>query len=152
MEHEAAHLQDGQPKPVLGKQHFETVAKGSKEFDEYLKTTLRAGDDEIAIRDQWRNDHYLDADVTQNSSRKPLPKAFSSRTTAAAVSESSDSDSSDDSDTEGEDDEEVKGKATVEEGIAHSDAEEDVDEDELSSADIKKLLKLQALMKKGKKK
>ncbi|KAL2286014.1 hypothetical protein FJTKL_07262 [Diaporthe vaccinii] len=98
VEHEAAHLKAGQPIPVLGKKHFETVAEGSKEFDRYLKRTLQGGDDEIAMRDQWRNDYYQEVEVTRPSSLKPLPKASSSRTAPPAVTDS-ESESIDDSET-----------------------------------------------------
>ena len=150
MEHEAAHLGEGQPKPVLGKHHFETVAEGSKEFDRYLKRTLRAGDDEIAMRDQWRNDHYLEADNTRPSSRRPFPNASSSRTAAPAVTDSSESETSVGSESESEEDEDGNVKPAAEGGIAHPDAGPDADEDDISPADIKKFLRLQKLMRKDK--
>lgn len=151
MEHEAAHLKDGQAMPVLRKQHFDAVAEGSKEFDRYLKRTLRGGDDEIARRDQWRNDYYPEANITQPPSLKPRPKASSSRTAHAGVTDS-ESDSSDGSDSESEDDEDANIKPVAEGDIAHLDAEADEDEDEISSADFKEYLKFKALMGKNKKK
>ncbi|KAK7696751.1 hypothetical protein SLS64_014260 [Diaporthe eres] len=153
VEHEAAHLKAGQPIPVLGKKHFETVAEGSKEFDRYLKRTLQGGDDEIAMRDQWRNDYYQEVEVTRPSSLKPLPKtlASSSRTAPPAVTDS-ESESSDESETESKDDEDGNIKPVAEGGIAHLDAEADVDEDEISNADFKEFLKFKALMGKNKKK
>lgn len=151
VEHEAAHLKAGQPIPALGKKHFETVAEGSKEFDRYLKRTLQGGDDEIAMRDQWRNDYYPEADITRPSSLKPLPKASSSRTAPLAVTDS-ESESSDDSETESKDDEDGKNKPVAEGGIGRLDAEADADEDEISNADFKEFLKFKALMGKNKKK
>ncbi|KAG6354754.1 hypothetical protein INS49_003835 [Diaporthe citri] len=152
VEHEAVHLKAGHPMPVLGKRHFETVAEGSKEFDRYLKRTLQGGDDEIAMRDQWRNDYYPEADITRPSSLKPLPKASSSRTAPPTVTES-ESESSDDSDTESKDDEDGNIKPVAGGGTAHFKlgAGVDVDEDEISSADFKEYLKFKALMGKNKK-
>ncbi|KAJ0122199.1 hypothetical protein J7T55_002711 [Diaporthe amygdali] len=153
VEHEAAHLEDGQPIPVLGRQHFETVAEGSKEFDHYLKRTLQGGDDEIAMRDQWRNDHYLEADIKRPSSLKPLPKVSSSRTAPPPpIVTDSESESSDGSETDDKDDEDVNIKPMAEGGIAHLDAGADVSDDEISSADFKEYLKFKALMGKNKKK
>lgn len=153
MEHEAAHLEHGQPIPVLGRQHFETVAEGSKEFDHYLKRTLQGGDDEIAMRDQWRNDHYLEADIKRPSSLKPLPKVSSSRTAPPPpIVTDSESESSDGSETDDKDDEDVNIKPMAEGGIAHLDAGADVSDDEISSADFKEYLKFKALMGKNKKK
>lgn len=123
------------------------MAKGSKEFDSYLMRTLRGGDDEIAFRDQWRIDNYQEADIKRPSSVKSLHKASSSRTAAPAVTES-ESGSSDDSDTDGTDDEDGDIKPVAQGGAAQLDE----DDDEISSADIKKFLKIQALMGKGKKK
>lgn len=151
MEHEAAHLKAGQSIPVLGKKHFEAVAEGSKEFDRYLKRTLQGGDDEIAMRDQWRNDYYQEVEVTRPLSLKPLPKASSSRTAPPAVTDS-ESESSDDSETESKDDEDGNIKAVAEGGIAHLEAEADVDEDEISNADFEEFLRFKALMGKNKKK
>ncbi|KAI3391129.1 hypothetical protein diail_7926 [Diaporthe ilicicola] len=151
VEHEAAHLKDGQPIPVLGKHHFETVAAGSKEFDRYLNRTLQGRDEDIAIRDQWRNDSYLEADITTHASPKPLPKASSSRTARPAVTDS-ESDSSDGSDTDSKDDDNSSNGPVAEGTIAQLDAGEDVDEIEISSADFKEYLRFKALMGKNKKK
>ncbi|KAL1883328.1 hypothetical protein Daus18300_000386 [Diaporthe australafricana] len=152
VEHEAAHLKEGQALPVMGKQHFETVAEGSKEFDRYLKRTLHGGDDEIAMRDQWRNDSYPDAYLKQQPSPvKPLPKASSSRAAHPAVTDS-ESESSNDSDSENEDNEDANIEPVAEGDTAQLVAGEDVDDDEISSADFKEFLKFKALMGKNKKK
>lgn len=58
VEYDAAQLAPGSPKLALGKTHFEIVAEGSKEFDNYLMRTLQGADDEIAFQDQWRDDHF----------------------------------------------------------------------------------------------
>lgn len=149
MGHEAAHTIEGQPKPVLGKHHFEIVAEGSKEFDRYLMRTLQGGDDVIAMRDQWRNDHYHEADVThpQLSSLKPLPKASSSRTAPPIVTDS-ESESSDGSQTEDKDDEDEDGNvnAVAERGIAPLDAGADMAEDETSGADFTEFLRFKNFM------
>ncbi|KAG8162771.1 hypothetical protein KVR01_007249 [Diaporthe batatas] len=150
VEHEAAHLSPGQPTPVLGKAQFETVAKGSKEFDCYLKRTLQGGDDEIAMRDQWRNDIYQDADDTRPSSLKPAPKGSSSRNPNPPVT-SSESEGSDDSETEDEDEGGGDAKPAGEASAAQLDTG-DVDEGEITEADFKKFMKFQALMREGKKK
>lgn len=149
MEHEAAHLKPGQPIPVLGKEQFETVAKGSKEFDRYLKRTLQGGDDEIAMRDQWRNDIYQDADDTRPSSLRPGPKGSSSRNPNPMVSDS-ESEGSDDSESEDDDDDDVETKPAGEGSPAQLD-EGEMDGDEITEADIKKFMKFQALMKGSKK-
>lgn len=151
VEHEAAHLEDGQPIPVLERKHFETVAEGSKEFDLYLKRTLQGRDDEIARRDQWRNDYYQEADNTRPPSLKPVPKASSSRTAPPMVTES-ESESTDDSETEDEDEEDGDMKSTGEGSTSKLDVGDEVDEGEITSADIKEFLKFRALMGKNKKK
>lgn len=138
---------------MLGKQHFEIVAEGSKEFDRYLMRTLQGGDDVIAMRDQWRNDHYHEADVTpsQLSSLKPLPKASSSRTAPPVVTDS-ESESSDGSETEDKDDEDGNINPVAERGITHLDAGADVEEDETSGADFKEFLRFKNFMSQNKKK
>lgn len=144
MEHAAAHTKEGQPKPVLGKQQFETVAKGSKEFDHYLRKTLQGGDDEIAIRDQWRDDHYHDAHVTQLSPPKPPPKASSSRAGRPMVTDSESGDS-DDSETEDEDDDDVNMKATTI-NSSNLEAEVDVGKEGTTSAQFEEFLRYKAFM------
>lgn len=143
MEHEAAHLQPGQPIPVLGKAHFETVAKGSKEFDRYLKRTLQGGDDEIAMRDQWRNDIYQDVDDPRPPSLKPASKSqgFSSRKPNTMVT---DSESGESDDTETEDEDEGDGHGDMKpagEGSATQPGKGEVNGDEFTEADFKKFLK-----------
>ncbi|KAJ9156114.1 AAA family ATPase [Pleurostoma richardsiae] len=96
-EHEAAEAGSATAKPVLGKAQFDVVALGSKEFDMYLRRTLQGADDEIAIRDQWRDDHFTD----------PVPKAFGKRASRVAFldqDESVDDDSEDDTESEDDDD------------------------------------------------
>lgn len=148
MEHQAAHLKDGEPIPVLGRQHFETVAEGSKEFDRYLRRTLLAGDEEIARRDQWRNDYYQEADVTRPPSVRPLPKASSSRTAPQAVTDS-ESESSDDSETESNDDDggNIKPVTGTEGAVAKRDAGANVDDDD---DDYQDFLKFKAMKEKNK--
>jgi hypothetical protein len=58
IEYEAAQLPAGAPKPLLSKAHFKAVAEGSKQFDIYLRRTLQGADDEIAKKDQWRDDYF----------------------------------------------------------------------------------------------
>lgn len=147
MEHEAAHLEDGQPIPVLSRRHFKTVAEGSKEFDRYLKRTLQGGDDEIARRDQWRNDYYQEVDLARPASLIPPPQAAPSRTAHPLVTDS-ESESSDDSDTESKDDEDDNIKPAAEGGVAPLDTGAGVDED----ADFKEYLRFKALMEKNKSK
>ncbi len=78
----------GQSKPELGKAQFKRVAEGSKEFDNYLRKTLQGADDEIAIRDQWRDDHF---------DTRAAPTLSTWKTAQKVSSESdSESDSSDD--------------------------------------------------------
>ncbi|EFW98530.1 hypothetical protein CMQ_4382 [Grosmannia clavigera kw1407] len=43
-------------KPSLGKKQFKVVAEASRKFGDYLIRTLQGFDDEIAAKDQWRND------------------------------------------------------------------------------------------------
>lgn len=150
MEHQAAHLQDGQPIPVLGRQHFETVAEGSKEFDRYLRRTLLAGDEEIARRDQWRNDYIQDVDITRPPSVKPLPKASSSRAVPRAVTDS-ESESSDGSETESNDDNDgnIKPVTETEGDVAHVDAGANAEDDD---ADFQEFLRFKAMKAKNRKK
>lgn len=155
MEHEAALKKEGEPKPVLGKQQFEIVAAGSKEFDRYLMKTLQGGDDEIARRDQWRDDHYHDPDpdVTPLPSLKPAPKPSSSRMPSVMmVTDSEASDGSDDSDESEDEDDLAAGKGKVAaRKESNPDTKADADEDGITSADIEKFLRIQALMEKSKK-
>lgn len=148
MEHQAAHLEDGQPIPVLGRQHFETVAEGSKEFDRYLRKTLLAGDEEIARRDQWRNDYIQDVDITRPPSVKPLPKASSSRAVPQAVTDS-ESESSDDSETESknDDDDNIEPVTGTEGGVAQADAGANAEDDD---AEFQEFLKFKAMKAKNK--
>lgn len=129
---------------MLGRQHFKTVAEGSKEFDSYLKRTLHGGDDEIAMRDQWRNDYYQAVDLARPSSLKPPPQAAPSRTAQPFVTDS-ESESSDDSETESKYDEDDNMKPAAEAGTARLAAGADADD-----ADFKEYLRFKALMEKNK--
>ncbi|KAH8885480.1 hypothetical protein GQ53DRAFT_628393, partial [Thozetella sp. PMI_491] len=101
VEHEAAQRGSGQPVPVLGKSQFDLVARGSKEFDSYLIKTLQGGDDEIAMRDQWRHDHFDASAQAVSSSRtasgRPLRDDFESEI------ESESEETEEETDTEDED-------------------------------------------------
>lgn len=133
---------------MLGRRHFETVAEGSKEFDIYLKRTLQGGDDEIARRDQWRNDYYQEADITQHPSVKPLPKASSSRTAPRAVTDS-ESESSDDSETESNDEEDGNTKPVTEGGFAQVNTGGNADDED---AEFQQFLEFKAMKAKNKRK
>lgn len=135
--------------PVLGKHQFEIVAEGSREFDRYLMKTLHGGDDEIARRDQWRDDHYHDADLgTQLSPLSPAPKIPSSRAPAPVVT-GSESEGSEDSESDDEEDDDDNNIVDAQEG-SHREAKGKAEEEELTSADFEKFLKFQAMMGKTK--
>lgn len=137
--------------PVLGKHQFQIVADGSKEFDRYLMNTLQGGEDELAKRDQWRDDHYHDTDQgTLLSPLSPVPKTPSSRAALAVVSDS-ESEGSEDSDSDDEEDDDGNNKSDAKRG-SHREAGGKAEEEELTSADIEKFLRFQAMMGKMKKK
>lgn len=138
---------------MLGKQQFEIVAKGSKEFDRYLKALLQGGDDEIARRDQWRDDQYHDAETPQMSLSKPTPKISSSRAEFPVVTES-ESEGSDDSETkddDDEDDEDIDVKTTAKDK-SNPDAEVNVEAKGVTSTDFEDFMRFKAFMEKDKKK
>lgn len=108
MEYEATQIGEGQPKPTLGKAQFEIVAQGSKEFDKYLIGTLQGADDEIAIRDQWRDDRFdVSAGLTSSKSKSER-KASRASFQSATDSESYESDETDcEDEDESEDDDAI---------------------------------------------
>lgn len=110
--------------------------------------TLQGGDDEIARRDQWRDDMYDDANIKQLSPSKPRPKAPSSRVGGPMVTDP-ESDDSDDSDSETEDGEDEGSNIhATNERQPNVDTEANAEEDQISSADIKDFLRFMA--RKGK--
>lgn len=156
MEHEASYTKEGQPKPVLGKQQFETVAEGSKEFDRYLKLTLQGGDDEIAMRDRWRDDRFPDE---ANSVPPPAPslttapsRASSSRVPAPAVTDS-ESEEEDEDDSEDEDDNDDDGNmkaASKKESSAGGDSS--TPDNGQIQAEFEEFMRIKKMMEKQRKK
>lgn len=114
MEHEAAQNEAGQPKPILGKAQFEIVAQGSKEFDSYLMKTLQGADDEIAIRDQWRDDRFDAGVVLTSSKSKPAQKVSRADFQSVRNSESDSTSTEDESESEDEDGDEDEDDDTME--------------------------------------
>ncbi|KAI5458937.1 hypothetical protein BGZ63DRAFT_361223 [Mariannaea sp. PMI_226] len=105
VEHQATQLPPGSPKPTLGKEQFKIVAKGSKEFDSYLIRTLQGADDEIAMRDQWRNDQFeLGLGGAPSVTSKSAKKSSSSKLQRgkALLSEESSSDTVTESESDSE--------------------------------------------------
>lgn len=97
-------IEPGQPKPALGKAQFGIVAQGSKEFDGYLIRTLQGADDEIAIRDQWRDDRFdPGASLGGHSLSKTVQEPPQTSFKNAMESES---DESEETESEDDDDEE----------------------------------------------
>ncbi|KAF5541680.1 AAA family ATPase [Fusarium phyllophilum] len=58
-EHQSMTQSPGDPRPTLGKEQFEAVARGFMQFDEYISKTLGATDADMAKREGWRNDGYM---------------------------------------------------------------------------------------------
>lgn len=57
-EYEALMKKPDDPKPILGKRQFKTVADGFKEFEDYLITTLGETESQIAKREGAREDRF----------------------------------------------------------------------------------------------
>ncbi|KAF7549935.1 hypothetical protein G7Z17_g6069 [Cylindrodendrum hubeiense] len=148
VENQVAQLGPDQPKPVLGKEQFKVVAQGSKEFDSYLMRTLQGADDEIAIRDQWRDDRF-DAEAAfntlsaskpgQKSSRAAIPRGKAPKSEESPSETESLSESESESDTEDEDEDDGKTKTTGEKADAPA-AKADLD-------DYEEFLKFKAMLK-----
>lgn len=158
VENQVANLGAGQPKPVLGKEQFKVVAQGSKEFDSYLMRTLQGADDEIAIRDQWRDDRFdAEAALTTLSASKSgskLSRAATSRGKALKTDENSsetesESESESESECEDEDQDDDGGKTSggkagpsMEKGEPKGSSEKAFDVDE-----YEEFLKFKAMLK-----
>ncbi|CAI6014222.1 unnamed protein product [Clonostachys chloroleuca] len=109
VEYGVSQMQPGDPKPSLGKKHFEVVVEGSRQFDEYLMRTLQGRDADIAIRDQWRDDTFelqepgyatpLRSELP--TARKPETKFRSAKDELSVTESDSESDSEESGDDEG---------------------------------------------------
>jgi hypothetical protein len=118
-EHQSMVMAPGDPMPTLGKEQFETVARGFTQFDEYLNKTLGGTDADVARREGYRNDNFM-MPGTNLSAPPPQPQAYYQRQTPSKNVLDLDSDDETDSDTESDQDDDdehgqttkkVKGKA-----------------------------------------
>ncbi|KAH7144593.1 hypothetical protein B0J13DRAFT_47647 [Dactylonectria estremocensis] len=150
VENQVANISPGQPKPVLGKEQFKVVAQGSREFDSYLMRTLQGADDEIAIRDQWRDDRF-EADVAQGtfpgpafkSGQKPsrattIPRGKSRKPDESLSETESESGSESDSEVEDEDEDNCEVQTAEKANTAAP---------EVDLADYEEFLKFKAMLK-----
>ena len=90
----------GDPMPTLGKEQFETVARGFTQFDEYLNKTLGGTDADVARREGYRNDYYMNA----GNPPAPMVPRQSSYPRQAPSKNVMDLDSDDESDSDTESD------------------------------------------------
>ena len=105
----------GDPMPTLGKEQFETVARGFTQFDEYLKNTLGGTEADVARRESYRNDNFM------NPGNPPAPmvppqSSYKRQTPDKNVmdldsDDESDSDTESDKDTDDELEQTKKGKS-----------------------------------------
>ncbi|KAI1270112.1 hypothetical protein F5Y18DRAFT_367142 [Xylariaceae sp. FL1019] len=93
-------------KPVLGEEQFRVVADSSKEFDMYLRSTLGAGESDIARQEQLRFDRFghLDPPRASSSHRYDTKKSTYGETTSRTEQRYTDSDDDDTSDDSSSDD------------------------------------------------
>ena len=101
-EHQSMVKAPGDSMPTLGKEQFETVARGFTQFDEYLNRTLGGTDADVARREGYRNDNFMNAG---NPPAPPVPpQPFYQRQTPGKNVMDLDSDDESDSDTESDKD------------------------------------------------
>ncbi|SPN98695.1 uncharacterized protein DNG_01739 [Cephalotrichum gorgonifer] len=134
VEHEGLTRAENDPKPVLGKAQFETVADGARKFDDYLIMTLGSTDTDAAKREGWRDDTFMAVPTSRHMAvprgNTPSRRGYGSRTPSQAPRDSSSS-SDEDSDSDDSDSDEVQsegekqGKSRTEKkGAATSSTEE----------------------------
>ncbi|KAF4447063.1 AAA family ATPase [Fusarium austroafricanum] len=151
-EHQSMTLAPGDPPPILGKEQFEVVARGSMQFDEYLNKTLGATDADMARREGWRNDGYKVGAGNPAIPMVPMampPSAYHAQSRqAAAMKYNSDDDSDSESESDEDSDEDMKktgkGKSgTVEKGDSATGGETPGDMDEFREYMMWKKMKSQ---------
>jgi hypothetical protein len=94
------------PKPSLGKEQFERVAEGFREFDEYLITATGSTEADIAKREGIRNDAFMTTTPVVPMASISTPAygtQHKQRGRPAAYDSSSDDDSESESDTDRDD-------------------------------------------------
>ena len=110
-EHESMNMEQGDPKPSLGKVQFEIVAQEFGKFDEYLTEATGATDADMAKREGIRDDAFL-AGASLVPVQAPLRPTYASlvKKQARPLAYDSESDEESDSvtDSEEEEDEEVE--------------------------------------------
>ncbi|CAG7560597.1 unnamed protein product [Fusarium equiseti] len=102
-EHQSMVMTPGDPMPTLGKEQFETVARGFTQFDEYLNRTIGGTDADVARREGYRNDNFMMPGTTL-SAPVPPPQASYQRQRLSKNVLDLDSDDETDSDTESDQD------------------------------------------------
>lgn len=150
VEHQAIHNGPDAPKPVLGKEQFKIVAEGSKEFDKYLMSTLQGADDDIAIRDQWRDDRF---DGAMSVSARQAPRSSSKRDKAVLKDENlSETESSSESESESgeEDSDSSSGGRKASRGAVSASEKgktKEIRDEKTEMEDYAEFLKFKAMMK-----
>jgi hypothetical protein len=110
--------------------------------------TLQGADDEIAIKDQWRNDRFDGTNADHGAKATLKLPTMTSRRNTRRISDSESDDSTDDTESEDEDSDEdthasdAESKAGASTSTRKSQASREVDEMELEE-----LLKLKAMLK-----
>ena len=114
-EHQSMVKAPEDPVPTLGREQFETVARGFTQFDEYLKKTLGGTEADVARRESYRNDNFM------NPGNPPAPmvppqSSYKRQTPDKNVmdldsDDESDSDTESDKDTDDELEQTKKGKS-----------------------------------------
>ncbi|CAJ0543642.1 Ff.00g038530.m01.CDS01 [Fusarium sp. VM40] len=104
-EHESMTMDVHGTKPSLGKEQFERVAEGFREFDEYLITATGSTEADIAKREGIRNDAFMTTPVVPMAaiSTPAYGTQHKQRVRPSAYDSSSDDDSESESDTDNDD-------------------------------------------------
>ncbi|KAM0227396.1 hypothetical protein ACHAPO_011582 [Fusarium lateritium] len=116
-EHQSMTMAPGDPVPTLGKEQFDTVARGFRQFDEYLNRTLGGTDADLARREGYRNDNFMMAGTNANPGVPIIPLAnpqssYHPRPKQMASQSAMNYEIGDDSDTETESDDDSDNDAT----------------------------------------
>ncbi|KAH7312722.1 hypothetical protein B0I35DRAFT_437585 [Stachybotrys elegans] len=143
------------PKPVLGKEQFEVVADGFREFDNYLIVTLGLPDSEIANREGVRADGFSKPGAKASRPAVNVAQATTERHAGAPASWGAGNDTDSDSDSETDSDDESsesdkekrtkKGKKADSSSKKSSGSKKDEEDDE--EEDFKQFLKWKKMQK-----
>ncbi|KPM38562.1 hypothetical protein AK830_g7977 [Neonectria ditissima] len=129
-EHQCMTIGSEDPRPILGKEKFQTVARGFKQFDEYLYATLGGTDAQLATSSKQRNDDFMKAE--RNHLMQAVGQVPHYKSDEDTESET-DSDEDEDEDEDGKSTGRRTGKSALaapvkEQNFVTSDAASDMDE------------------------